>query len=73
MAERRGYMVRAAGTPGRPGPVFKIYPYTLRALLDALEGARFQSFAQGPHLVIRIDGDERRAFRRYEGGQEVGL
>lgn len=69
--ERRGYIVRSAGTPGRPRPVFKIYPYTLRSLLDAMEDARFQSFADGPQEVVKTEGRERTVVRRYEGGREV--
>jgi hypothetical protein len=43
--ERRGYIVRDAGTPSRQGPVFKVYPYTLTALIEAIDDARFRSYA----------------------------
>jgi hypothetical protein len=71
--ERRGYIVRAAGTPSRPGPVSKIYPYTLRALLDAMEDARFQSFAGVPQELVKTEGRERTVIRRYEGGRDAGV
>jgi hypothetical protein len=45
---RPGYLVRDAGSPSRPGRVFKMYPYTLRSLLDALDDARLRSYADGP-------------------------
>jgi hypothetical protein len=58
-------------TPSRPGPVFKIYPYTLKALLQAMEDARFQSFAGGPQEVVKTEGGQRTVIRRYEGGREA--
>lgn len=73
MAERLSYIVRGAGTPSRPGPVHKVYPYTLRDLLDAMDDARLRSFTEGPQIVIRVNGDERITFRRFEGGRETAL
>lgn len=73
MAERRAYIVRDAGAPGRPGPVHQIYPYTLRALLDLLDDARLRSLTQGPQECVRVDGDERIVLRRFDGGRESGL
>jgi hypothetical protein len=66
---RRAYLVRDAGSPSRPGRVFKMYPYTLRALLDALDDARLRSCSEGPQVVIRVEGTTRAVFRRYERGR----
>lgn len=68
---RRAYVVRDAGLPSRTGRVFKLYPYTLRALLDALDDARQRSYNDGPQLVIRVEGTTRAVFRRYEHGHEM--
>jgi hypothetical protein len=51
---RAAYVVRDAGTPSRLGKVYKVYPYTLRALIDAMEDARFRSFAGDPQVVVRV-------------------
>lgn len=72
-AQRRAYVVRDEGTPSRLGAVYKVYPYTLRALLDALDDARFRSFGGGPQLVVRVDGQERTVIRRFENGHEAAL
>jgi len=69
--ERRAYVVRDAGSPSRMGRVYKVYPYTLKALLQALEDARFRSFAEVPQLVVRVDGRQRTVIRRFEHGREV--
>ena len=50
-----------------------MYPYTLRALLDALDDARLRSYSEGPQLVIRVEGTTRAVFRRYEGGREAPI
>jgi hypothetical protein len=50
-----------------------MYPYTLRALLDALDEARSRSSRDGPQLVIKVEGTARVVFRRYEGGREVPI
>jgi len=68
---RRAYVVRAAGSLSHVGEVYRTYPYTLRGLTDALEDARYQSYAGTPQLVVRLDGRERLVIRRYEGGREV--
>jgi hypothetical protein len=74
MADARlAYLVRDAGSPSRPGRVFKMYPYTLRALLNALDDARLRSYSEGPQLVIRVEGTTRVVFRRYDGGREAPI
>jgi hypothetical protein len=74
MAEvRHAYVVRDAGTPSRTGKVHQTYPYTLNALLEALDDARLRSFNAGPQLVIRVNGNERITFRRYENGKQVPI
>jgi hypothetical protein len=50
-----------------------MYPYTLRALLDALDDARLRSYSEGPQLVIRVEGTTRVVFRRYDGGREAPI
>lgn len=70
---RRAYVVRDAGSPSRMGRVFKLYPYTLGALLAALDDARLRSYTEGPQIVIRLEGATRTVFRRYEGGREVEI
>jgi hypothetical protein len=57
--------VPANRTPG------KVYPYTLRALTEALEDARFRSFSGPPQVLAVISGSESRIIRRYEDGREV--
>jgi hypothetical protein len=68
---RRAYVVRAAGSLSHVGEVYRTYPYTLRGLTDALDDARYQSYAGTPQLVVRLVGRERLVIRRYEGGREV--
>jgi hypothetical protein len=68
---RRAYVVRDVGTPSRLGKIYKVYPYTLRALIDAMEDARFRSFAGEPQVVIKVEGAQRSVFRRFEHGREV--
>jgi hypothetical protein len=69
----RAYAVRDAGTPRRLGKVYKLYPYTLVALLEALEEARFRSFSGPPQVVTRIEGRRSTVIRRYEHGREVPI
>ena len=64
-------MVREAGSPSRMGKVYKVYPYTLKALLEAIDDARFRSYAEVPQLVVRVDGRQRTIIRRFEHGREV--
>jgi hypothetical protein len=64
------YVVRDDGTGTAPGNVDKLYPYTLKGLTDALEEARFRSFA-GPPQVVMVMGDSgMKVIRRYEHGRE---
>jgi hypothetical protein len=70
-AGRRGYIVRDAGTPSRPGKMFKLCPYTLKALVEATEDARFRSFAGPPQEAVRTERRNRTVIRRYEGGREI--
>ena len=61
----------AQGARGaRPGNVDKLYPYTLRGLTDALEEARFRSFAGPPQVVMVMGEGGMRVIRRYEQGRE---
>ncbi len=68
--ERRAYVVRDAGTSSRLGKLYKIYPYTLRSLLEALEDARFRSFTGPPQVVVLMDGRQRTVIRRFEHGRQ---
>ena len=57
MAEvSRAYVVRDAGTAGRPGKIRNTYPYSLRDLLQALEDARLRSLTSGPQVVAVVTG-----------------
>ena len=53
-----------------PGNVDKLYPYTLKGLTDALEEARFRSFAGPPQIVAVMGEAGMRIIRRYEHGRE---
>jgi len=68
------YVVRDDGGPStgtQPGNVDKLYPYTLRGLTDALEEARFRSFA-GPPQVVLVSGEGGlRVIRRFDRGREA--
>lgn len=68
----KSYIVRAAGTPSRPGRVFKVYPYTLRDLLEAIDDARLRSYGHGPQVVAVAEGRRRTVIRRFEDGQLTG-
>ena len=63
------YVVRDDGA-GTPRNVDKLYPYTLKGLTDALEEARFRSFAGPPQVVAVMGESGTRVIRRYEGGRE---
>jgi hypothetical protein len=56
---------------GEPGNVDQLYPYTLRGLTDALEEARFRSFAGPPQVVLVKADSGLRVIRRYASGREV--
>lgn len=64
------YVVRDEGVRTTPGNVDKIYPYTLKGLTDALEEARFRSFAGPPQVVMAMGESGTRLIRRYEHGRE---
>jgi hypothetical protein len=51
--------------------VDKLYPYTLRGLTDALEEARFRSFAGPPQVVLVMGDGAMRVIRRYDHGREA--
>jgi hypothetical protein len=55
-----------------PGNVDKLYPYTLKGLTDALEEARFRSYAGPPQVVLVKAESGLKPIRRYENGQEAG-
>jgi hypothetical protein len=65
------YIVRedGAGTPA--GNVDKLYPYTLKGLTDALEEARFRSYAGPPQVVLVMGESGLKPIRRYENGRET--
>lgn len=69
----KSYIVRAAGSPTRVGKLWKVYPYKLRELLDALDDARLRSYGQGPQILVVASGRQRKIIRRFEGGREVPL
>jgi hypothetical protein len=72
------YVVRDEGVgtvpgntaPGNTGNVDKLYPYTLKGLTDALEEARFRSFAGPPQVVMVLGESGMRIIRRYSRGRE---
>ena len=64
------YVVRDEIASTLSGNVDKLYPYTLKGLTDALEEARFRSFAGPPQLVLVMAGDGMKVIRRYEHGRE---
>ncbi len=64
------YVVRDDGAATAPGNVDKLYPYTLKGLTDALEEARFRSFAGPPQVVAVIGDSGMKVIRRYEHGRE---
>jgi hypothetical protein len=64
------YVVRNETAGGMSGNVDKLYPYTLKGLTDALEEARFRSFAGPPQLVLVMTDDGMKVIRRYSRGRE---
>jgi hypothetical protein len=64
------YVVRDDGAGTMAGNVDKLYPYTLKGLTDALEEARFRSFAGPPQVVVVIGESGMKVIRRYEHGRE---
>jgi len=68
---RAAYVVRDDGPDGPSGNVDKLFPYTLRGLVDALEEARFRSFAGPPQAVVVKGEDGTRVIRRFSRGREA--
>jgi hypothetical protein len=50
--------------------VDKLFPYTLRGLTDALDEARFRSFAGPPQVVAVMGEGGLKVIRRYVSGRE---
>jgi len=68
---RGAYVVRD-DDPGAPsGNVDKLYPYTLKGLIEALEEARFRSAGGPPQVVVVKGEDGMRVIRRYSRGREI--
>jgi hypothetical protein len=65
------YVVRDDGAGMQPGSLDKLYPYTLKGLTDALEEARFRSFAGPPQVVLVMAEAGLRVIRRFEHGREA--
>jgi hypothetical protein len=68
---RAAYVVRDDGARAMPGNVDKLYPYTLKGLTDALEDARFRSYAGPPQVVMTMAESGMKLIRRYEHGRET--
>ena len=64
------YVVRDDAGGTMAGNVDKLYPYTLKGLTDALEEARFRSFAGPPQVVVVMGESGMKVIRRYEHGRE---
>jgi hypothetical protein len=54
------------------GNVDRLYPYTLKGLTEALEEARFRSFAGAAQVVAVTAESGIKLIRKYEHGREVG-
>jgi hypothetical protein len=67
---RGTYVVRDDSPGGPSGNVDKLYPYTLKGLVAALEEARFRSYAGPPQVVVVKSEDGMRVIRRYSHGKE---
>jgi hypothetical protein len=65
------YIVRDDGAGTAAGNVDKLYPYTLKGLTDALEEARFRSYAGPPQVVLVMGESGLKPIRRYEDGRET--
>ena len=72
-SQRRAYVVRDAGSASRMSKVYKVYPYTLQAVLEAIDDTRFRSFAEVPQVVARVDGREQTIICRFEHGRQVPI
>lgn len=71
MAQAGGAYVVRDEEGSTPGNVDKLYPYTLRGLTEALEDARFRSFAGPPQLVMVRGESGLKVIRRYVSGREA--
>ena len=60
------YIVRDEDAGGDSGNVDKLYPYTLKGLTDALEEARYRSYAGPPQIVLTMAEGGMKLIRRYE-------
>jgi hypothetical protein len=67
----RAYVVRDAGAGTGPGEVYQVYPDTLKGLIQALEDARFRSYAGQPQVLAVIAEGHSTVIRRFEHGREV--
>ena len=67
---RAAYVVRDDSPGGPSGNVDKVYPYTLKGLTDALEEARFRSYAGPPQVVVVKGDDGMRVIRKFAHGRE---
>jgi len=67
----KAYVVRDADPDADAGEVARVYPYTLNGLKQALDEARFRSYAGQPQLLAVLAGAETKVIRRYEHGKEV--
>lgn len=70
-ADSRAYVVRDAGTHDRLGKVYRMYPYTLESLLEALDEARLRSYNGPPQVVTVVADRQSTVIRRFEHGREV--
>lgn len=59
------------GSPSRFGKVWKVYPYSLRSLEEALWPACWRSVYNGPHVLAVVAERQSTVIRRYEGGRQV--
>jgi len=65
------YVVRDDEADTAAGNVDKLYPYTLKGLTDALEEARYRSYAGPPQVVLVLGESGVKPIRRYEKGRET--
>ncbi len=65
------YIVRDEDAGRQSGNVDKLYPYTLKGLTDALEEARYRSYAGPPQVVLTMAESGMKLIRRYEHGRET--
>jgi hypothetical protein len=65
------YVVRDADTDSGPSEVIQVYPYTLKSLTTALEGACLRSFRGIPQEVAVMPDGQSTFIRRFEHSYEV--